>query len=40
MIPWFLHAGADIITIHVEAEKLLHRALQQIHEAGRKAGVV
>ena len=39
-IPWFLNAGADIITIHVEAEKHLHRALQQIHEAGRKAGVV
>ena len=39
-IPWFLDAGADIITIHVEAEKHLHRALQQIHEAGRKAGVV
>ena len=39
-IPWFLQAGADIITIHVEAEKHLHRSLQQIHEAGRKAGVV
>ncbi len=39
-IPWFIQAGADIITIHVEAEKHLHRALQQIHEAGRKAGVV
>ena len=39
-IPWFLDAGADIITIHVEAEKHLHRALQQIHEAGRKAGIV
>ncbi|MEN6634757.1 MAG: ribulose-phosphate 3-epimerase, partial [Clostridiaceae bacterium] len=35
-----LQAGADIITIHAEAEKHLHRALQQIHEAGRKAGVV
>ena len=40
MIPWFLEAGADLITIHVEAEKHLHRSLQQIHEAGRKAGVV
>ena len=39
-IPWFIQAGADIITIHVEAEKHLHRALQQIHEAGRKAGIV
>ena len=40
MIPWFLDAGADLITIHVEAENHLHRSLQQIHEAGRKAGVV
>ena len=39
-IPWFIEAGADIITIHVETEKHLHRSLQQIHEAGRKAGVV
>jgi ribulose-phosphate 3-epimerase len=39
-IPWFLDAGADIITIHVEAEKHLHRSLQLIHEAGRRAGVV
>lgn len=39
-IPWFLDAGADIITVHVEAEKHLHRSLQQIHEAGRKAGIV
>ena len=39
-IPWFVEAGADIITIHVEAERHLHRALQQIHEADCKAGVV
>lgn len=39
-IPWFLEAGADLITIHVEAEPHLHRALQQIHEGGCKAGVV
>ena len=37
---WFIQAGADIITIHAEAEKHLHRALQQIHEGGCKAGVV
>ena len=36
----YLDAGADIITIHAEAEKHLHRALQQIHEGGCKAGVV
>ena len=39
-IPWFQKAGADIITVHVEAERHLHRALQQIHEGGCKAGVV
>lgn len=39
-VPWFLQAGADIITVHVEAEPHLHRALQQIREAGKKAGVV
>ena len=39
-IPWFISAGADLITIHVEAEKHLHRTLQQIHEGGCKAGVV
>ena len=37
---WFIEAGADIITIHAEAEKHLHRVLQQIHEGGCKAGVV
>ena len=39
-VPWFVSAGADIITIHAEAEKHLHRALQQIHEGGCKAGIV
>ena len=39
-VPWFLQAGADVITIHAEAEQHLHRALQQIHEGGCKAGVV
>ncbi len=39
-IPWFLQAGADLITVHVEAEPHLHRALQQIREGGCKAGVV
>ena len=37
----FRDAGADILTIHVESmEHHLHRALQQIHAAGMKAGVV
>ncbi|MBD3949685.1 ribulose-phosphate 3-epimerase [Tuanshanicoccus lijuaniae] len=33
-------AGADIISIHVEATNHLHRAIQQIHQLGKKAGVV
>jgi ribulose-phosphate 3-epimerase len=35
----FAEAGADRITVHVEACVHLHRALQQIHELGRLAGV-
>ncbi len=37
----FKDAGADVVTIHVESqERHLHRALQQIHAQGMKAGVV
>lgn len=32
--------GADMVTVHAEACKHLDRVLQQIHEAGMKAGVV
>ncbi len=35
----FVEAGADIITVHVEACRHLHRTVQQIHEAGARAGV-
>lgn len=35
----FKAAGADLICIHVEAAKHLHRAIQQIHDMGLKAGV-
>lgn len=35
----FVEAGADIITVHVEAGAHLHRTLQKIKGAGRKAGV-
>ena len=37
---WFIKAGADVITFHVEAEPHMHRALQHLHESGLKAGVV
>lgn len=35
----FAEAGADIITIHAEAVNHLHRSIQIIRNAGRKAGV-
>jgi len=35
----FARAGADYITVHVEACTHLHRILQQIREAGCRAGV-
>jgi ribulose-phosphate 3-epimerase len=38
-IEEFARAGADLLTVHVEACPHLHRTLQQIKEAGAKAGV-
>ena len=38
-IDQFARAGADIITVHVEACTHLHRTIQQIKELGKKAGV-
>ena len=35
----FAEAGADIITVHVEAAPHLHRTIQAIKAAGAKAGV-
>lgn len=35
----FKKAGADILTVHIEASTHLHRTLQQIKAAGMKAGV-
>ncbi len=35
----FAEAGADIITVHVEACTHLHRTVQQIKECGAQAGV-
>ncbi|MEW5998572.1 MAG: ribulose-phosphate 3-epimerase [Pseudomonadota bacterium] len=39
MIPDFIAAGADVITLHVEACTHLDRTLSMIRAAGRKAGV-
>ena len=35
----FAAAGADMIVVHVETTKHLHRLIQSIHEKGIKAGV-
>ncbi|MFH5183044.1 ribulose-phosphate 3-epimerase [Paenibacillus sp. TAB 01] len=39
-IPAFAKAGADLISVHVEACRHLHRTLHFIKEQGVKAGVV
>jgi ribulose-phosphate 3-epimerase len=36
----FAKAGADVLSVHVEASPHLHRTLQQIRGLGKKAGVV
>ena len=38
-IDAFRKAGADVITVHLEASPHLHRTLQAIRESGAKAGV-
>lgn len=38
-IPEFVDAGADYLTVHVEACPHLHRTIQSIKERGVKAGV-
>lgn len=38
-IEAFAHAGADVITVHLEACVHLHRTLQQIRSLGKRAGV-
>jgi len=39
-VPAFADAGADLITVHVEAGPHVHRSLQVIRSLGKKAGVV
>ncbi len=38
-IPDFLDAGANMISVHVEADAHLHRALSMIREGGAMAGI-
>ncbi len=35
----FHNAGADLLTVHMEACRHLHRSIQKIHSLGMKAGV-
>ncbi len=35
----FVEAGADMVSVHVEADKHLHRTLMAIRAAGAKAGI-
>lgn len=39
LIPEFIKAGADSVTVHVEACTHLHRTIQLIKSFGKKAGV-
>jgi ribulose-phosphate 3-epimerase len=39
-IPAFAKAGADLISVHVEADVHLHRTLQMIKQLGIRAGAV
>ncbi len=39
-IEAFANAGADTITVHVEASTHLHRTLERIRQLGKRAGVV
>jgi len=38
-VEQFVNAGADIITVHIEACPHIHRVVQKIKESGVKAGV-
>jgi ribulose-phosphate 3-epimerase len=39
MIPWFAKAGADYITVHVEAVRDPGAVIDLIHQSGKKAGL-
>lgn len=36
---WYVDAGADLVTIHIEASTHVHRTLQAIRTGGAKAGI-
>jgi ribulose-phosphate 3-epimerase len=38
-VGWYLEAGADLVTVHAEDCRHLHRIVQAVHAAGAQAGV-
>lgn len=38
-VEQFVEAGADLVTVHAEATPHIHRAIQQIKQAGGRAGI-
>ena len=38
-VPWYLDAGADSVTVHVEACRNPAAVIKMIHDAGAKAGI-
>ena len=38
-VSQFAEAGADIITVHIEVDRHIHRLVKAIKEAGAKAGI-
>jgi ribulose-phosphate 3-epimerase len=40
MIPWFIEAGSDWISFHIETNRLISENLDLIKSHGRKAGLV
>ena len=38
-VPDFIQAGADIITVHMEATKKLKEIIKTVHDAGKKIGI-
>jgi len=38
-VGWYLDAGADVVVVHVEACRHVHRVIRAIKDAGRGAGV-
>lgn len=39
-VDWYIDAGADMVTVHVETARHLNRLVAHIHDRGAQAGVV